>query len=437
MDYIDNLVLIIVCIAEVYIFYDFFNNYFDKKSEINSNRAFFITAHGIVVILLYLVNIHGNAIMNLIGFLIILWVYISSIFSANLGKRLVYFLLTFSVFWGCEFLFVVFFNITAKEGMFENISSIPLQMLTMKLMTYLILTVIKQISAKSKSKRNERIFMMFICVPVSSLGILLSTFYMEMDLSHKPILKIIMVFCFSWMLLGNILVFYVYNHYSQELYNSAQQKIVIDKQKSDIKYYKQMAELSKKHDEFVHNTTHYLKMIGRFAKLSEYDQILKIVRELDGDIESRELMLYSNNHILNVILSEKRSEAEGNKVKFDAYVEPGTVLGMVSDVDLIAMLGNLLDNAIRGAAQNETYHWVKLRIFMHNIGGFCVVKIENSFSGKLKETEEGIVSTKTERGIHGIGIRSVKNMAKKYGGCFNCRTKDNIFEVIVLLSTDY
>lgn len=436
MDYIDNLVLIIVCIAEVYIFYDFFNNYFDKKSEINSNRAFFITAHGIVVILLYLVNIHRNAIMNLIGFLIILWVYISSIFSANLGKRLVYFVLTFSVFWGCEFLFVVFFNMTAKEGMFENISSIPLQMLTMKLMTYLILTVIKQISAKSKSKMNERIFMMFICVPLSSLGILLSTFYMEMDLSHKPILKIIMVFCFSWMLLGNILVFYAYNHYSQELYNSAQQKIVIDKQKSDIKYYKQMAELSKKHDEFVHNTTHYLKMIGRFAKLSENDQILKIVRELNSDIENGEMTMYSNNHILNAILSEKKSEAESSKVNFDAYVEPGIILSMVSDVDLIAILGNLLDNAIRAASESGANHMVKLRVFMHNVGGFCVIKIENGFSGKIKKNGEEFLSTKKEEGIHGVGLKSARNMAEKYGGCLNCSAKQNVFESIVLLSTD-
>ncbi|MFP3154343.1 GHKL domain-containing protein [Lachnospiraceae bacterium ZAX-1] len=215
-----------------------------------------------------------------------------------------------------------------------------------------------------------------------------------------------------------------------------QQKVIINRQESDIRYYMQMEDLNKKHEEFVHNTTHYLKMIGKFAGDNDCNKILNMIKELNKDVESGEMAIYSSNHVLNAILSEKNSEAEKYNIVFDAYVEPGSVLGMVADIDLIAILGNLLDNAIQAASESEGNRWIKIRIFMQEIGGFCIIKIINRFSSQIIIEKEKIVSTKKEKGIHGIGIKSVENMAEKYGGCFHCRVKEDMFEAVLLLSAD-
>lgn len=55
---------------------------------------------------------------------------------------------------------------------------------------------------------------------------------------------------------------------------------------------------------------------------------------------------YSYHKILNVILSEYNNRAEKAGVCFDAYVESGCVLGYIQDINLLTMLGNILDNAL-------------------------------------------------------------------------------------------
>ncbi len=51
----------------------------------------------------------------------------------------------------------------------------------------------------------------------------------------------------------------------------------------------------------------------------------------------------------------------------------------MAPMDLISMLGNLLDNAIRAAAETQGEKYIKSYIYMKEVGGFCVIKITNPF----------------------------------------------------------
>ena len=70
---------------------------------------------------------------------------------------------------------------------------------------------------------------------------------------------------------------------------------------------------------------------------------------------------------------------------------------------------------------------------MQNEGNFCVVKITNNFMGEIIRNENGFVSTKKEKGIHGIGIQSVRNTAEKYNGYLECLIENKIFTAILVL----
>lgn len=61
-------------------------------------------------------------------------------------------------------------------------------------------------------------------------------------------------------------------------------------------------------------------------------------------------------------------------------------------MDLISMLGNLLDNAIRAAAETHGEKYIKSYIYMKEVGGFCVIKITNPFEN-IKHTQDGDFAT--------------------------------------------
>ena len=215
-----------------------------------------------------------------------------------------------------------------------------------------------------------------------------------------------------------------------------EKQILITKQKADLDYYMQRAENEESHNEFVHNTSHYLRAIDKFAQMKDYESIIKIIGEIDNQMEEHEIVSFSNYHVLNVILSEKQKLADDNNINFDIFIEPGIILNMVEDIDLIAMMGNLLDNAFRAARDCKNERYVKLKIYMQDVLGFCVIKIINNFLGDIVMDGDRFISTKTEKGIHGLGISSVNKIAEKYGGFLSCKVSDNIFEAVLLLSTD-
>lgn len=121
-------------------------------------------------------------------------------------------------------------------------------------------------------------------------------------------------------------------------------------------------------------------------------------------------------------------------VGFDVYVEPGCILNHVQDVDLITMIGNLLDNAILAASKKKKDFSVMVRIFMQKDGKLCVIKVVNDFAEELKEVRGRLISTKKEAGVHGIGLSSVSKIAEQYSGYLEHYISDEKFNAVVVLA---
>lgn len=436
MEFLDKIILFTGCVAEVYMVFDLYNSFFYIRKKVNSPLKVILYSI-LLIILLFITNLCENAYMNLLFFPLILWLYVTVLFDADIGKRLFYLVITISVIVGCEFLFVVLLNLPTyfvKQSSYIELSNITWQLLTMKLLTYLFFNIFKQMSKKSKYRMSGKIFLMYLCLPIASLCIMLVTYYSGVDFSDNFWIKVMMLICFILMLIGNILMFHAFNIYEKEVNNGLQQQSIIIKKDAELKYYMQVSKLNEEHKVFIHNTSNYLKVIGELAKDYKIENIIDLVKELNVELENNEIKLYCEKPVLNALLTEKGVWAEKQEINFDAYVEPGVNLGKVTDSDLITILGNLLDNAIRAAASCEHNKSVKIRIFMQNEGNVCVIKIVNMFTGKLLRNEEGFLTTKEESGIHGVGLKSVESTAKKYDGYLNCFIEDKKFHAVVLLS---
>lgn len=159
-----------------------------------------------------------------------------------------------------------------------------------------------------------------------------------------------------------------------------------------------------------------------------------MVDKLNGKLNREEISEYSNHKMLNIILSEYSIKAENVGVDFDVYVEPGCILKHIQDVDLITMLGNMLDNAILAASKKEKAASVVVRIFMQKGGKLCVIKVVNDLVEELKTVRGKLISTKKETGVHGIGLSSVSKIAEQYNGYLDYYIIDEKFNAVVVLA---
>lgn len=237
-------------------------------------------------------------------------------------------------------------------------------------------------------------------------------------------------YIFSVYLLATILAAIVASRMRSLLERTRQLKLYED----ELFYLEQLEKKEEKHREFIHNLNHYLIAIGELAKEENCDQIINLMTELNLNLARDERMVYTARRAVNAILSEKAGEAAENQIDFDIYVEPGVLFGEATDGDLVAMLGNLLDNALEAARLCAgDMRKLSLRIYMEKEGKLCVVKIVNYFAVRPKRHQSGFVSTKKEKGAHGIGIKSVSHTARKYDGYFDCLVDDGSFTAILVL----
>ncbi len=436
MKYLDIIILFFSCIFEIYIYYDFFCAFMEFRSDNQTLGKKFMLGL-LAVICLLAVNTYGTSYINSLGFAIIVWVYCMLVFRANMGTRILYFLIAFFVGMGCEFLFSILLSLPIyidEQYSLIRLSDIPWQMFTMKLLTYALFTVIKQFFGTSKKTINHKIFLYYLCIPIASITIMLLTYYSGIVASASLITQILLSTSFALMLFGNISVFRAFNRYSEELYINAEQKIIITRQAIDLQHYNQIQRLDLQHQDFVHNISHHLRVIGELAKENKNDNIISILQGLNIELENNVLATYCNNSVINAILVEKKAVAEKNNLNLDIYVEPCVVLTEISDADMITMLSNLLDNALR-AVKDADDNLIIVRIYLENEGCFYIIKIENHFNEIIHNADSGFISTKKEKGIHGIGIKSVENTAEKYGGYLECFVEDKLFTAVLVLPT--
>ncbi len=105
----------------------------------------------------------------------------------------------------------------------------------------------------------------------------------------------------------------------------------------------------------------------------------------------------------------------------------------MSEVDMNIILGNLLDNAAEAMEKAEEKY---LNLQMTYFKNIMYISPYNSYDGKLEFGKDGKIRTrKADGNEHGIGLRSIELVVKKYDGAIKISHENCIFKVDLVLYT--
>lgn len=146
----------------------------------------------------------------------------------------------------------------------------------------------------------------------------------------------------------------------------------------------------------------------------------------------------SGNALLDAILNMKLNYAASKGIATKAEVKVPKEMAYDS-LDMVIVLGNLLDNAIEACEQTEEQVPKKLDVCLTYDAGNLLLNLENSYNGGLDgksgSSEDGLAlkSSKKNKQMHGIGMQNVADVAKKYNGTLKWKGEDNVFYTEVFL----
>lgn len=136
---------------------------------------------------------------------------------------------------------------------------------------------------------------------------------------------------------------------------------------------------------------------------------------------------YCENKTVDAVLYGKSVEAAARGIRYS--VRGALSEGLhIDDLDLMSLLSNLLDNALTAAAQTEEK---TVEVAMREKAGAVIIRVRNSIS--LDQKPDLSRTTKKDKQSHGMGIRIVEGICRKYQGSFFTSVQDGTFEAAAML----
>lgn len=220
------------------------------------------------------------------------------------------------------------------------------------------------------------------------------------------------------------------------LYNQLSQRELKD-ELAGVQYIldqgKRQYELAKKANDLVsmkyHDLRHQSELLRRRGAQAEEER-----RELDQVLASYDVLVRTDNEVLDVLLTEKTMLCRDRKIQLLCMAD-GRGLEFVKAHHLYALLGNAIDNAME-AVQALPEEERVISLHLRRQGSLVHIHVENPCLGTVTLRDGLPVTTKGDHGFHGYGMLSMKTLAEQYGGGLTVSVEQGVFVLDVVLSAD-
>lgn len=181
-----------------------------------------------------------------------------------------------------------------------------------------------------------------------------------------------------------------------------------------------------------HDIHNHIEAIYHCLTHGEIQKATQYCEELRAPIHAISKIVWTGNTTLDYLINSKIAVAEQKNIQTNVNIEYPRNTNIRS-VDLTTILGNLLDNAI-DAADNAPEHLRTLNLTIRRINDMLIIKIENGYGAVPIQANGVLLTSKSEKNLHGWGLKSVETAAEHYDGTLNTEYADGIFKAVVTLS---
>ncbi len=191
-------------------------------------------------------------------------------------------------------------------------------------------------------------------------------------------------------------------------------QLAMMKQQEDMQfdYYRRQQEQYRQSVAVLHDVSRHIRSIENLYQAGEGEQAIRYAKEIDSILKPLVPVEYSDNPMLNILLTDKKMLAEQEGIRFAVTVQCSE-LGFIEPMDVTVLFANLLDNAMEACRQCQTEKEIHVSIRSYN--EMVSIRVENTVGKEAQFSLEGRpLRENGEQG--GIGILNVEKCVEKYNG---------------------
>lgn len=158
---------------------------------------------------------------------------------------------------------------------------------------------------------------------------------------------------------------------------------------------------------------------------------LEYLDQVEQEIKSYEAQNKTGNQVLDTILTAKSIQCQSQGISLTCVAD-GEALGFMHPMDISALFGNALDNAIESVKKLEDPEKRLIHVSVARQKNFLRIRVENCYAGELLFENGMPATTKADKRYHGFGLKSMQGTVAKYNGSMTINAKDGWFELRIL-----
>ncbi len=331
-----------------------------------------------------------------------------------------------------------------------------LQYLVIALLFYVSLRkIVRDFKEKDyEIRRTELLFLLtpsavglFICLLLRIIMVTLEDKVPKMLYDRYPILIVVLP---AILLLSLLSIMYCVKLFQDMIYRNKvkSERVILKNQVKSLQEH--MEEMERIYSEIrgmKHDMKNTLAVIGQIFQENsvflEKGEMREYLADLNQAFDRLDMRFRTGNMVADTLLNMKYHEAvrliPALKMDTDRLVFPQDL--KIHSYDIGIILGNAVDNAVqacRKLKEKEPEADAFIRFVTLQKGNLLVLKVENSFDGKLvrEPQAEFPITDKPDRENHGIGLANIKNTVEKYHGTMDFMVKGRVFILSMMMKNE-
>ena len=276
---------------------------------------------------------------------------------------------------------------------------------------------------KLDSNIKLRLSFVFILIPVAMVFVYYIVYSYNIETFTNVTLWFIVIvsvlFAGLIVIMNNLVI-------KMQEYNQNEKELELLKQKEQLQleYYKLMKVKEEEIRKINHDIKNNLQMVYTLNNEKKKEEL---VEKINDNLKKYELVRYSKNDILNIILNTKINIAKSKDIDVEISLKKN--LDFIDDLDMSNLFSNILDNAIENSIKSKDK---KIKLSVYKKLDYIVIQCSNSYDGMVLEEDMRLVSRKRSEG-HGYGLRIIDDIVKKYNGEKSIDYNDDTFTINLLI----
>ncbi len=229
--------------------------------------------------------------------------------------------------------------------------------------------------------------------------------------------------------LGGVCMLFAYHMQLQELQSRLEKDFLQSMLQLQYENYKISAESVELVNQKYHDLKHQIAFLRSEADSEEKNACLE---QMEQEIRAYEAQNKTGNKVLDTILTTKSLQCQRQGISLTCVVD-GKEMAFMNSMDLSALFGNALDNAIESVKKISNPEKRLIHLSVARQKNFMRIRVENCYEGDICFENGMPVTSKHDKAFHGFGTKSIRRIAEKYGGSMTIRAENGWFELRILI----